>query len=149
MVGKHAVGQAVGDQVHRASVNGFKHVFGYLLLPVIMQAAVQAADRFHIGRNRVHVMGDQENGNRVIQSRQELIDCSGHLRIDTGGGFVQQQDLRIGGQGAGNIHPLALPDGEVADGALAQVSHFHLLERIADGLAVGVINRLQGAAASQ
>jgi hypothetical protein len=34
------MGQAVGDQVNRAAIDGFKHIFGDFLFAMVMQLAV-------------------------------------------------------------------------------------------------------------
>ena len=41
-----------------------------------------------------------------------------------------------GGQGAGDVDPLPLPAGQLADGAMAQVEHLHAAQRFGHDLIV-------------
>ncbi|MDT4852037.1 hypothetical protein FQZ97_862540 [compost metagenome] len=60
-------------------------------------------------------MGDQHDGQvqLAVDLRQQLQHRGGGLRVEGAGGLVTQQDLRLGGQGAGDADPLLLSAGQL------------------------------------
>ena len=64
----------------------------------------------------------------AIASRRPGLDRRLGGRVDRGGGVVEDQDARVGEQGAGDRHPLALAAGEgeaaLADAGLVAVGQF-------------------------
>src|SRR6056297_4188789 len=65
------------------------------------------------------VGGEDESGGKFgINLLHQLDDGGAGFGVEVGSGFVGQDDLGAGYQGAGNGHPLALAAGELA-GAVA------------------------------
>ena len=62
-------------------------------------------------------VGDDDGGAPLQQGVQRLLDQGLGEAVHVGGGFVQDEDARVGEQGAGDADQLALPDGQVG-GAL-------------------------------
>ena len=63
-------------------------------------------------RDGREAVGDDERGPPGHRLAQPRFDLRLGGRVDRGGGVVEDQDARIGEQGAGDRHPLALPAGE-------------------------------------
>ena len=59
------------------------------------------------------VGGDHHGGAGVMQLLRELHELQGHLRIETGGGLVHHENLRLHGYRTGNREPLPLAVGEL------------------------------------
>ena len=55
------------------------------------------------GVQRVEVVGDQEHtqAQRIAQGEDQLVELRRANRVETGGRFVQEQDVRVQGQCAG------------------------------------------------
>ena len=53
-------------------------------------------------------MGDRHDGYPLVQFSQKIKKVYLKLRVYTGGRFIQEEDLRIGGKGPGNKNPLPL-----------------------------------------
>jgi hypothetical protein len=68
--------------------------------------------------DRAEAMGDDETGAAGHQRSEGLLDEPLVFRVELAGGFVENQDVRIGEHGAGDGDALALPAGE-AQAALA------------------------------
>ncbi|MNZ51986.1 hypothetical protein D3C78_698190 [compost metagenome] len=60
-------------------------------------------------------MSDQHDGQLqlTVDFGQQLQDRGGGLRVEGAGGLVAQQDLRVGGQGAGDADALLLATGQL------------------------------------
>ena len=75
------------------------------------------------GRELLDVVGDQHRRRRVGvggepgQAAQEVLAAA---EVHAGGGLVEQQQLGVGHQRAGDLHPLALALAQRAVGALGQ-----------------------------
>ncbi|MNZ76267.1 hypothetical protein D3C78_947680 [compost metagenome] len=65
--------------------------------------------------DHVHLVGDQHNGQLqfTVDLSQQLQNRGRGLRIECTGGFVAEQDFRLGGQGAGNADALLLATGQL------------------------------------
>src|SRR2546421_8913143 len=55
-----------------------------------------------------------EGGTLVEQALESLLDQQFGKRVDVGRGFIEDQDARVGEQGAGERDELALADAQVA-----------------------------------
>ena len=55
-----------------------------------------------------HVVGDRERGGAEALDAvdDQIVDDVGHDRVEAGGRLVEEDDLGIGGDGAGEAHPL-------------------------------------------
>ena len=74
-------------------------------------------------------MGDHQHGHAVL--RQRLHDAqhlAHHFRVQRGGGLVEQQHLRVHGQGAGDGHPLLLAAGDLPGLGIDVGGHTHLFQ---------------------
>ena len=67
------------------------------------------------------VVRDQQDGEAAGQLHQQLVELGRGRAVHAGRGLVQQQQLGMGGQGAGDEHPLPLPAGQGGEGAPAQL----------------------------
>ena len=76
---------------------------------------VPAIDEHHPVGNfpgKLHLMGDHNHGDPAVgEGFHHQQDFANHLRIEGRGGLVKEDDLRRGGQGPGDRHPLLLPTG--------------------------------------
>ena len=72
----------------------------------------------HMGGNvpgKAHLVGDHQHGQPFGgQLPHDGEHLAHHLGIQGGGGLVEEQDLRLHGQGAGDGHALLLPAGQLA-----------------------------------
>jgi len=84
-------------------------------------------------RDLLHVVGDQHHGRRVRIGRQrgqpgdQLLPAG---QVEPGRRLVEQQQLRVGHQRAGDLHPLALALGQGAEPAVGQLLHAELVEQV-------------------
>ena len=62
-------------------------------------------------------MGDDKAGAALHQAQQRFLDARLRARIHAAGGFIQDQDVRVGQDGAGDRQELVLARAEIA-GAL-------------------------------
>ena len=88
----------------------------------------------------LHVVGGQQHG---APFRFELLDQLPHvppgLRVQAGGGLVQEQQDRVVDQCGGNGEPLFLPAGKLLEEGLGAVGQFHLSQQ-AQGVNLPVVN---------
>ena len=76
-------------------------------------------------------MGHHQHGHALLrQLPHDGKHLVGELRIQRGGGLVEEDDLRPGGKRPGNGHPLLLAAGELAGIIAAPVRHAHLGEHL-------------------
>ncbi len=68
----------------------------------------------------LHVVGDDDDGVIAAQLVDQFLDLHGGDGVEGGGGLVHEEDLRLGGDGAGDAKPLLLAAGE-ADAGLAEI----------------------------
>ena len=69
--------------------------------------------------DRGQAMGNDETGAAFHQAQQRFLDARFGARVHAGGGFVEDEDARVGQDGAGDGQQLALSLAEVA-GALRE-----------------------------
>ena len=80
------------------------------------------------------VVGDQQNGEAgaLPELQQEVLHRFADLEIQSPEGFIQQQDAGVGGQGAGDGHPLLHAAGQFTGqlvGGFAEAHHFEEVGR--------------------
>ena len=63
------------------------------------------------GTYRAQTVGDDQRGSSHHQSFQGLLDETFRFSVKGAGGFVEDQDPRVGEESAGNRHPLPLAAG--------------------------------------
>ena len=62
---------------------------------------------------KAHLVGDHQHGDAGVgQLLHQLQHLADHLRVKGGGGFVEQDDIRVHGQSTGNGHALLLAAGK-------------------------------------
>src|SRR6266852_4793068 len=61
----------------------------------------------------LHVVRHDDDGVLALQLKDQVLDFQGGGRVEGRGRFIQEQDLRVGGQGAGDAQPLLLAAGKV------------------------------------
>jgi hypothetical protein len=77
-------------------------------------------------RDFFEVVGDQDHGRGgfVLREFTELVDeFLAAAQVQAGAGFIQQQQLRIRHEGAGNLDALALTFGQCSEGPVEQGPH--------------------------
>ncbi len=66
-------------------------------------------------------MRHDDDGVLALQFEDQVLDLEGGGRVERRGRLIQEQDFRVGGQGAGDAQPLLLPAGEVQRGIIQAV----------------------------
>ena len=93
------------------------------------------------GRDLLDVVGDQDDGGRVV-SHGEIgqSGCQGlaSAEVEPGGGLVEEQQGGVGHQRAGDLDALALARGEGPEGPLAKRAAAHSLEEQGRPTSVGI-----------
>ena len=85
-------------------------------------------------------MSHHQHGHALLgQVLHDGEDFSHHLRVQGGGGFVEQQHLRLHGQGPGNGHPLLLAAGDLPGLGLDVRRHAHLFQILHGPLPGGLL----------
>ena len=84
----------------------------------------------------VEVVGDEDGG--LVELRRQghelLLELAPDERVEGGEGLVHEQDLGVGGQSAGEPHPLLHPAGELArEAVLVAVEVDEAVEVLVDG----------------
>ena len=78
-----------------------------------------------------HLVGDDHHGH-VLGGKlaDDLQDLAGQLWVEGGGGLVEEQDLRLHGQRAGDGYALLLSAGELVGVRVLAVGKAHLLQKL-------------------
>src|SRR3546814_1256428 len=88
-------------------------------------------------RSLLLVVRDEHGGDAEVE--QEAVDLGAHLgaqrRVEVREGLVEQEDVRLGGDGSGEGHPLLLPSRPRSGLSLAEPAQTDELERRLDALA--------------
>ena len=72
-------------------------------------------------------MSDHQHGHALFgQLPHHAEHLAGQLRVKGAGGLVKIDDLRVGGKGAGDRHPLLLPAGKLAGVVVGAVGKAYL-----------------------
>ncbi|MOA21957.1 hypothetical protein D3C78_1424800 [compost metagenome] len=84
--------------------------------------------------DHVHFMGDQDDSQLqfTVDLGQQLQDRSGSLRVEGAGGFVAEQNFRLGRKGAGNADALLLTTGQLRRVFFRVLGQAHAGEQFAD-----------------
>ena len=107
--GDHLVGGAAGEQLAISDIGDVVAALGL-----------------------VHIMGRDEHGEAARGERVDLVpEGAAGLRIDAGGGLVEQQQLRLVQGGDGEREALLPAAGEGAGELLAPLGEAELVERVA------------------
>ena len=92
---------------------------------------------------KAHFVGDHQHGHPLIrQLAHDGQHLPGQLRVQGGGRFIEVDDLRVGGDGTGDGHPLLLTAGELVGIVILPIQHPHLVQGLAgfdDGLGLGYL----------
>ena len=84
-----------------------------------------------IGHHQVHVMLDHEDGDAALaDAQQQLPELGRLLRVQAGGRLVEQQQLRLGGERAGQLDPALQAIGEAAGRLVRQVREADEVEQL-------------------
>jgi hypothetical protein len=98
-----------------------------------------AADKRHLVGHlagKSHFVGhEDEAGAEVFELADHLEDFGGHFRIEGGGRLVEEQPLRLGGEGAENGDPLLLSARELGGALVGMLGELESLEWLSDALA--------------
>jgi hypothetical protein len=85
------------------------------------------------------VGGEQHRGALVPQSADEVPELAAHLRVEAGGGLVQEQQLGAADDAEGDVEAAALASGEQAGAAAALVGQADGLDDLVDVPGVPVV----------
>jgi hypothetical protein len=72
------------------------------------------------------VCGEQYGAALGLELLDQVPELAAGLGVETGGRLVEEEQLRIAHQGAGQGHPLLLPARELADSAAPLLVELHL-----------------------
>ena len=119
-VAEPAAGDRALDEVHRADEAGDEGGGGLAVEHVgrgdLLGAAV-AHDHDAVGERQrlVLAVGDEEGGDPqpLLQVAHLLAQALAQVLVEAGEGLVEEQDLRLEHEGAGERHPLLLAAGEL------------------------------------
>ncbi|GMA84928.1 hypothetical protein GCM10025868_01780 [Angustibacter aerolatus] len=70
--------------------------------------------------------GASTSSARLAEAAHEVLAAA---EVEAGGGFVEQHELGVGHQRAGDLHPLALALAQRAEGAVGQVRDAERVEQ--------------------
>ena len=97
-------------------------------------AAVEQGNRVADALDDVHLVRDDQDGEAAAAAdlHDQVEDLVGRLRIEGGGGLVEQQHVGVGGQGAGDADPLPHAAGQLGGVGLAGVGEPHEPQQLGD-----------------
>ncbi|MPM67332.1 hypothetical protein SDC9_114254 [bioreactor metagenome] len=98
-------------------------VFGALVVRLdedfVGLAELDHLAQIHVGsvvgdtRCLLHVVGDDEDGDALLQFVHQFLDGAGGDRVERRGRLIEEQQFGVGGQGAGDAQTLLLAAGQV------------------------------------
>ena len=94
-----------------------RHVAG----GIAFEGAVDADGALEMGGDQVHVVADHDDRHAGVEPFQQLEDLALAMQVDALGRLVEQQQFGLGGERAGDQHPLALAARELGDRAFGEV----------------------------
>jgi hypothetical protein len=80
------------------------------------------------------VVGDQDRDVLVAQSADDLLDAGDGNRVDARKRLIQEDDLGVGDEAAGDFQPAAFPAGKRHGQRLSQVGDVELFEQLVTSL---------------
>ena len=80
------------------------------------------------------MVGDDDTDVLVLQFRDDELDVLHGYRIHTGERFIQQDELRVDGKGAGDLAASSLTSGQLDSKALAHLREIELIDQILKSL---------------
>src|SRR5699024_701916 len=75
------------------------------------------------------VIGNEHADAASGQMTDDALDIEYRNRIDPGEGLIQQDEARVGGQGAGDLSPPRLATGQTDAAGVAQVADVELFQQ--------------------
>lgn len=102
---------------------------------VKVESAAEASGAIAAGGDGSDVVADDDDGDAEcgVDGSDEFGEAVLPGDVDADGGFVEQEDAGLAGDGAGDHGALDLPAGEPPDGSVGEVGGPHEGERIVDG----------------
>src|SRR5262245_6437407 len=103
------------------------------------QAAVETGELGDLAGDHPDVVAHQDQGHvaLAVQVAQHRVEARLRLRIDAAGGLVEDQELGVGDEGAGDQHALLLPGRQGADAGPGVGGHADLAQDLGDARALG------------
>src|SRR5262245_29177460 len=103
------------------------------------QAAVETGELGDLAGDHPDVVAHQDQGHvaLAVQVAQHRVEARLRLRIDAAGGLVEDQELGVGDEGAGDQHALLLPRRQGADAGPGVSGHADLAQDLGDARALG------------
>ena len=87
---EHTMGDAVGDEVHRAAIGIFKHLCSQFIIIVCKQRLIQARHPVHQRRHHADIVGDKDHGHALLDAREQIVDAFLDVLVHAGGGLIQE-----------------------------------------------------------
>ena len=81
-------------------------------------------------------MGDEQDGDMVVEFAEKTEERFGVLLVQIGGRFVQKEQQRFGGEGLRDEHALPLAAGKFCEGVLCEILHADVMETLHRDVAV-------------
>src|SRR5882672_3951982 len=130
------VAQALGLAFDQATIDAAREAQQVGMVAVLDDASVVEDQNAVELAHRRQTVGDDERRAAPHQRFHGVLDQGLRLAVETRGGFIQDQDRRIGQEGARNRDPLALAAGEL-DAALADQRGIALWQPLDEGVGMG------------
>ena len=99
-------------------VDGFFGDFGGR---VDVEVVVEAEDALDFAGDGEDIVGDEHDGHALAEFSEGFVEGGLDALVDIGGGFVEEEELGFGDEGAGDEDALALAAGEVGEGFVGDV----------------------------
>ena len=89
------------------------------------------------------VVGDDDADVAVFEFGDDVLNILDGNRVNAGKGLVQQDELRVDGQGAGDLAPAPLTSGELDAEALAHLAEVELIDELFQTVAALLFGHLR------
>lgn len=101
MLSQYPVWQcAMSQQFYGAVEVAFQPFFGDARIGVVVQCFIDAGDRFHLLQHCAYVVTHEYDGAILVDFCQQLIQAGFETLVNVGAGFVEDNYLGIGDDGA-------------------------------------------------
>ena len=108
----------------------------HVLYAVHVHGLVDADDMRDDVRDEREVVGDEQDGDMVVEFAKKTEERFGVLLVQIGGRFVQKEQLRFGGEGLRDEHALPLAAGKLCEGVSCEILHADVMETLHRDVAV-------------
>ena len=135
----------MADEFDVGAIHFLDEIAGHFVGVVDLDLLGDADDGADVFGDEADVVGDGDDGGLAADFVEVLMELDFGGKIEVGGGFVEEEELRLSGEGAGDEDTLALAAGEGGEAAVFEVVEVHLFEGILGKFAVWGAKRSEGA----